>query len=134
MKILVITSSIDYTVDYVISNYAEVDFYRVNVDMFDRYCFLLSPDGWSIESDSGKIGVDQVKSIYYRKPMLPWLERFEMPYRTMIGQDIISTVNGIADAFEGLVLTRPSVLRKTENKIYQTSGQQPQLGPLIFFS
>ena len=42
-----------------------------------------------------------------------------MPYRTMIGQDIISTINGIADAFDGLVLTRPSVLRKTENKVYQ---------------
>lgn len=119
MKILVITSSIDYTVDYIISNYTKVDFYRVNIDMFDRYRLLISPDGWSIESDSGKILSDQVKSIYYRKPMLPYLGQFEMPYRTMIGQDIISTINGIADAFDGLVLTRPSVLRKTENKVYQ---------------
>lgn len=119
MKILVITSSIDYTVDYIISNYTKVDFYRVNIDMFDRYRLLISRDGWSIESDSGKILSDQVKSIYYRKPMLPYLGQFEMPYRTMIGQDIISTINGIADAFDGLVLTRPSVLRKTENKVYQ---------------
>lgn len=119
MKILVITSSIDYTVDYIISKYADVDFYRVNLDLLDQYRFLISLDGWSIDSNSGKIKDNQVRSIYYRKPMLPYLGHFETSYQAMIGQDIMSMVNGIVDAFEGLVLTKPSVLRVTENKIYQ---------------
>lgn len=42
MKILIITSSIDYTVDYIISKYKDVNFYRLNVDLFDSYQILIS--------------------------------------------------------------------------------------------
>lgn len=119
MKILIITSSIDYTVDYIISKYKDVNFYRLNVDLFDSYQILITNTGWSIESDTGKIEHNQVKSIYYRKPMLPCLDEFEPAYQTMIGQDIIGTINGLVDAFEGLVISKPFLLRKTENKAYQ---------------
>ena len=119
MKILVITSSIDYTVDYLISKYNDVDFYRLNVDLFDSYQILITNTGWSISSASGKVEHNQVKSIYYRKPMLPDLTDFEFPYQPMIGQDIIGTINGIVDAFDGMVISKPHILRRTENKIYQ---------------
>ena len=41
MKVLIITSSIDYTVDYIISRYSGVDFYRINTDMFEHYQWLV---------------------------------------------------------------------------------------------
>ena len=68
--VLIITCSIDYTVDYLISMYHDVNFYRINVDLFDSYQILITNTGWSIESETGKIEHSQVKSIYYRKPML----------------------------------------------------------------
>ena len=37
----------------------------------------------------------------------------------MIAKDIISLINGIVDDFEGKVLTKPYILRKTENKTFQ---------------
>ncbi|MDD3139747.1 MAG: hypothetical protein PHX08_12340 [Lachnospiraceae bacterium] len=37
----------------------------------------------------------------------------------MIAKDIISLVNGIVDDFEGKVLTKPCILRKIENKVFQ---------------
>lgn len=119
MKVLIITSSIDYTVDYIISQYPDVDFYRINTDMFDQYQFLITNDGWSIESALGKIENTDVKSIYYRKPMLPDLSEFDPLYHSMIAQDILEIVTGLANSFEGLVLSKPYLLRRTENKIYQ---------------
>ena len=110
MKILIITSSIDYTVDYIISKYTDANFYRLNVDLFDSYQILITNAGWSIESDTGKIEHNKVKSIYYRKPMLPCLDEFAPSYQTMIGQDIIATINGVVDAFEGLVISKPFLL------------------------
>lgn len=119
MKILVITSSIDYTVDYIISKYKDLDFYRLNVDLLDHYQLLITNTGWSIKSDSGTVEHNQIKSIYYRKPMLPCLDEFELAYRTMIEHDIISAINGLADSFDGLVITKPYLLRQVENKVYQ---------------
>lgn len=37
----------------------------------------------------------------------------------MIAKDIIALVNGIVDDYEGKVLTKPYILRKTENKVFQ---------------
>lgn len=51
--------------------------------------------------------------------MLPDLSLYDPQYHTMIQRDIISVINGIADSFPGKVLTKPSIFRKTENKVYQ---------------
>lgn len=37
----------------------------------------------------------------------------------MINNDILLLINGIVDSFSRVVLTKPSILRKCENKIYQ---------------
>ncbi|WP_097034484.1 hypothetical protein [Clostridium tertium] len=120
-NILIITSSIDYTVDYIINNYGYKNmFYRVNVDMFNRYKFNISyENGFYIESSQWSIGEDELDAIYYRKPLLPNLCKYEQSYHKMISKDIISYINGIVDGFDGIVLSKPSILRKTENKIYQ---------------
>lgn len=119
MRVLIITSSIDYTVDYIISRYASVDFYRFNVDMFDEYRVIITNDGWRIESNSGVIAKDDVNSIYYRKPMLPDLSQFQHVYRGMIESDILGLITGLVDSFEGVVISKPYLLRRAENKIYQ---------------
>lgn len=118
-KILVITSSIDYTVDYLIDKFGSENFYRLNVDMIDHYSIVIGGTGWTIQSKTGKIAVQEVESIYYRKPEFPDVSDFPAHLQEMICRDILAVIQGIADSFAGTVLTRPSILRKTENKIYQ---------------
>ncbi len=119
-RILIITSSIDETATYIINRYSEqAEFFRIDVDKFDEYKFCVDNKGWSISSDCFFISSEDIYSIYYRKPMLPDLSSFDPQYHLMIQRDIIAVINGIVDCFSGKVLTRPSILRKTENKVYQ---------------
>lgn len=120
-KILIITSSIDCTVDYIIDKYRDIaEFYRFNIDMFSEYEIAIGGDKqWVISCDKWELQKKDLYSIYYRKPRIPNLEEYEYVYRSMIARDIISLVNGIVDNFEGKVLTKPYILRKTENKVFQ---------------
>ena len=119
-KILIITSSIDETASYIIRRYSDLaDFFRVNVDKFSEYRFCIENDGWSISDKYATINSESIYSIYYRKPMLPDLRMYDPQYHLLIQRDIISIINGIVDSFCGRVITKPSILRKTENKVYQ---------------
>lgn len=120
-KVLIITSSIDNTVDYVITKYRKVaEFYRLDVDMFPKYEVILGGSKqWMISCDEWSLEKKELHSIYYRKPRLPNLDEYSNAYRGMIAKDIISLINGIVDDFQGRVLTRPYILRKTENKAFQ---------------
>jgi len=119
-NILVVTSSIDYTVDYLIQNYSQnVRFFRFNVDMFGKYKIDITSSNWLIDTGVWSVCSDDVFSIYYRKPMLPDLSEYEIEYRSLIQKDIISVVTGLVDSFEGIVLTKPAILRMCENKTYQ---------------
>ncbi|WP_252246719.1 hypothetical protein [Clostridium sp. ZBS4] len=120
-KLLIITSSIDYTVDYIIekySNYAEI--YRLNVDMLNNYNINVGiKPNISIICDMWNLNYSDIDAIYYRKPMLPNLNDYCLEYRQMIGKDIIALINGIVDSFRKRVLTKPYILRYSENKIFQ---------------
>ena len=119
-RILIITSSIDETASYIIRRYSDLaDFFRVNVDKFSEYRFCIENDGWSISDKYATINSESIYSIYYRKPMLPDLRMYDPQYHLLIQRDIISIINGIVDSFGGRVITKPSILRKTENKVYQ---------------
>lgn len=120
-KILVVTSSIDCTVDYIVQKYEKnAKFYRFNVDCFSEYKIVVGGcNQWIISCDKWEVRKSEIHSIYYRKPRLPKLDEFEYKYRGMIFKDIIALVNGIVDDFDGKVLTKPYILRKTENKIFQ---------------
>lgn len=120
-KILIITSSVDYTVDYIIENYKQMyRFYRVNVDMFNLYNFNYTYEhGFKIKSSYWSISEKEIDSVYYRKPLLPNLSEYDTIYHNMISRDIISYINGLVDAFEGRVLSKPNILKRTENKVYQ---------------
>lgn len=118
--VLIITSTIDYTIDYFIIKYGKnVRMLRLNVDMFDKYQIDITENNWKITTDSWSICRDAIFSIYYRKPRLPDLSNYEGEYQSMIQKDIIATIVGLVDSFNGIVLSKPSILRKTENKIYQ---------------
>ena len=119
--ILVITSSIDVTVDYIEKNYFNrLTIYRVNIDQLASYQIIITDEVVTISNQNNQmISLDDVDGILYRKPLLPDIRNFDIAYHEMIQKDIIAVVNGIVDSFEGRVLTKPSILRKCENKIYQ---------------
>jgi len=119
--ILVITSSIDKTVDYVEGKYCgELDIYRVNVDQLPTYEITIANNGAKISDSYNKaIFLHEVDGILYRKPMFPDISEYDRAYHDMIQKDIIALINGMIDSFDGRVLTKPHILRKCENKIYQ---------------
>lgn len=121
--VLIITSSIDVTVDYLIDKYnEEADFFRFNVDMLSKYEIgVVNAYGWYIKNKLTGFCLYKrdVYSIYYRKPTFPNLSDYEIQYRSMIQRDIDCFINGIANDFDGKVLSKPYILRKTENKVFQ---------------
>lgn len=119
-KILVVSSSIDETVDYMLGRYgSDIEFFRLDVDNFAEYEISITEDGFSIASSGGKLCAAEVLAIYYRKPKLPAITTYTPEYISMIQRDIIAVTNGLVDAFSGRVLTKPSLLRRAENKIFQ---------------
>ena len=120
-KVLIITSTIDCTVDYIIKKYCNVvDFYRFDVDRFSEYKINIGKgEQWEIICEQWRLIKKDIYSIYYRKPRIPDLSEFEKEYQYMIAKDMISVVNGLVDDFEGKVLSKPYLLRKTENKTFQ---------------
>lgn len=118
-RILVITSSFDQTVTYIIKQYPKVSFFRFNVDQLKDYKVNINNQGWSISHHDEYITNNDIYSIYYRKPTFPDLNEYDVSYHAMIHKDIIAIINGIVDAFSGTVLTKPYILRLTENKVYQ---------------
>lgn len=116
--VLVITSSVDVTASYIISS-SPTSFFRLDVDRFSEYEISITTEGWRISSSDGSITNDDIRSIYYRKPMLPNLSMYHPQYHNMIQRDIIAVINGLVDSFDGTVLSKPSILRNCENKIFQ---------------
>lgn len=120
MVVLIITSSIDATSSYIIKKYGrKVKFFRLDVDRFAEYSINIYRGKWEICRDNYHVSINDVNSIYYRKPMFPCLDSYDTAYRNMIQRDILAVINGIADSFSGTVLTKPHILRMCENKIYQ---------------
>lgn len=119
-KVLLITSSVDDTATYFIDRFSEnADFFRLDVDKLDKYQISVTEKKWIITSGYDNITEEEAYSIYYRKPILPNLQIYDSQYHTMIQRDIIAVINGLSDSFRNTVLTRPSILRKVENKVFQ---------------
>ncbi len=117
--ILVITSSFDQTVTYIINQYPCISFFRFDVDKLNSYEVNINNQGWSISFNNKVITNNDIGSIYYRKPTFPDLREYEASYHSMIHRDILAMINGIVDVFPGKVLTKPFILRLTENKVFQ---------------
>lgn len=122
--ILVITSSIDCTVDTIMNKYSSIaDFFRLNVDHLGDYRISIEKElfVWKITDVKANRTVSKfdICSIYYRKPMFPDLSEYLPSYHSMIQKDITCVINGIADSFDGRILSKPCLLLKSENKVSQ---------------
>jgi len=119
-KILIITCSYDKTVDYIMKKFNHrADFFRFNVDLFSEYNVTISAVNWEIAHGNDSISKETTKSIYYRKPAFPDTSEFDIEYRRMINSDILTIIDGLTNSFDGVVLTKPYLLRRAENKVYQ---------------
>ncbi len=120
--ILIITSSYDRTVDYIIEKHPNEKFFRFDVDKFSDYSVSAHFGEFTISSATKTISNKNCLSIYYRKPSLEDLSGVISPeYFGFIYKEVFALIDGVADSFEGLVLTRPSILRASSNKITQSS-------------
>lgn len=123
-NILIITSSFDKTVDYIIEKFSNIKFIRLNVDELDKYKISITSNSDYIvclKSSEYEINnlFESIHSIYYRKLFLPSLENYDDNYHTYMQKEIYSFIVGMVDNFKGKILTAPSILRKVENKIFQ---------------
>ena len=119
-KILIITCSYDKTIDYIIEkNKYRANFFRFNVDLFADYGITISNTYWEISYRNNTINSNTTLSIYYRKPTFPDTSDFAPEYRRIINSDILAIIDGLANSFSGVVLTKPYLLRQAENKIFQ---------------
>ncbi len=119
-KILIITCSYDKTVDYIMNKYNhKADFFRFNVDLFSEYKVTISAINWEITHGNNTISKETTTSIYYRKPAFPDTSEFDIEYRRMIKSDILAIIDGLTNSFDGTVITKPYLLRRAENKVYQ---------------
>lgn len=119
-KILIITCSYDKTIDYIIEkNKYRANFFRFNVDLFADYGITISNSYWEISYRNNTINSNTTLSIYYRKPTFPDTSNFAPEYRRIINSDILAIIDGLANSFSGVVLTKPYLLRQAENKIFQ---------------
>ena len=119
-KILIITCSYDKTIDYIIEkNKYRANFFRFNIDLFADYGITISNSYWEISYRNNTINSNTTLSIYYRKPTFPDTSDFAPEYRRIINSDILAIIDGLANSFSGVVLTKPYLLRQAENKIFQ---------------
>lgn len=117
-----ITSTYDLTCDYLITKYSDFNFYRLNLDQFSKYAFQIDNHGFSIENSFGKITTETCNAIYFRKPTLENLDGiFQDCYHNFSHKESYSLIEGLAESFEGVCLSRPSVMRRANNKVLQLS-------------
>jgi len=118
-QILVITSSYDLTVDYIISKFEALNFFRLNTDRLDEYQISFYNSRWEIIDSFKSITNNDVKAIYYRKPVLPHLDQFNPQYHNYMHKEILTLIEGVIEQFEGNCLSKPSILKRADNKIVQ---------------
>lgn len=119
-RVLILTSSYDRTCDYIVSKYSDIDFFRFNFDNFSAYKVSTSPDGFKIEINRDTIETNTCKSIYFRKPTHENLDGiFEKKYHNFAVREAYSLIEGIAESFTGLCLSKPSIMRSAGNKVTQ---------------
>ncbi|MCT4795420.1 MvdC/MvdD family ATP grasp protein [Exiguobacterium alkaliphilum] len=122
-NIFIITNSIDLTVDYLINKYSshEINFFRFNTDYFQDYKIIITAEGTIIEykDQSSRINLSKCGSLYYRKISMPSLSEYAPRYIPLMHREMLTVIEGIAETTGKYAITRPSILRKADNKIVQ---------------
>ncbi len=120
-SILIVTSSFDRTIDFLINKYKnDYSFIRINLDEINNYKISITDKGIFYKNDSLLINLfDNIKSIYFRKIFLPELLEYDENYRNYMHKEIYNFIIILVDSFDGKVLSKPSLLRQVENKVFQ---------------
>lgn len=121
-NILVITNTKDLTVDYIINKYSDqVRFFRFNTDYFENYEVKIDLDSIFIayRDGSSALNISECAALYYRKISMPSLEDYPLNYRSMMQKEMMTVIDGIAEIAGKVAMTRPSIVRKADNKIIQ---------------
>lgn len=121
MDILIITNSMDLTVDSIIHRFSDTFFFRFNTDKFNDYEIKITNEGTVITNTISSVSVNtnDCHGVYYRKITLPKLEGFELKYKNLMYKEMMTIIEGIAESAGKVALTRPSILKKADNKIIQ---------------
>lgn len=122
VKILIITNTIDLTVDYIINKYSnEIDFFRFNTDRFQDYNIKITFEDIIIEyaDNSSSLSLSECDALYYRKVSMPSLDEYPSQYQQMMQREMMTVIDGIAETAGNFALTRPSIMRKADNKVVQ---------------
>ncbi|WP_339718637.1 hypothetical protein [uncultured Pseudoalteromonas sp.] len=121
-KTLIVTSSYDKTCNYLVDKYRNFKYFRLDVDRFSEYQIIFTQQGFEIRNSTENITSSSCHSIYFRKPSMENLHGiFENKYHGYMHKETYSFIEGIAESFSGLVLSKPSIMRKANNKVYQAS-------------
>ncbi|WP_413483711.1 MvdC/MvdD family ATP grasp protein [Shewanella baltica] len=121
-KILMVTSSYDKTCSYLIKKFSQLTFFRLDLDRFSDYYVTFSADGFTIKAANQYIDTGTCASVYFRKPSMERLDSiFESHYHAYIHKETYAFIEGIVESFDGTVLTKPSVMRRANNKVFQAS-------------
>lgn len=110
------------TSDYLIDKFStQHNFFRFNTDRFYDYEIKISADGTIVEykDKSMAINLTDCDALYYRKITLPSLEDYEPRFRELMYREMMSVIEGIAETAGKRAVTRPSSLRRADNKIVQ---------------
>lgn len=121
-SVLIITNTIDLTSDYIINKFCDkINFFRFNTDRFYDYNIEVTPERTVIEykDNSSEINVLTCDALYYRKISLPILNDYEVKYRQLMQQEMLTVIDGIAETAGKIAITRPSILRRADNKLVQ---------------
>lgn len=120
-RILIITSSFDRTCDYIMARYKDIAFFRLNTDNFSNYRISYDLSGFRIKDSSGdEVNSANCKSIYYRKPASEDLTGvIDAQYQAFSHKESHSLIEGFVESFSGRCLSKPSVMRRADNKILQ---------------
>jgi len=121
--VLVITSSKDRTVDYIIGKFSRsVSFFRIDTDTLEKYRITVTNGFTTIKkvTDSKEINLDIVAAIYYRKPSYPKKFSEYLPsYTKFLQQEFKKFLFGFVSSFNGKIITNPYLLNKADNKLLQ---------------
>ncbi|HCR3025572.1 TPA: MvdC/MvdD family ATP grasp protein [Serratia marcescens] len=120
--ILIITSSFDKTVDYIEKKHNVKNLFRFNINDFSSYQVSYDSDGFKIVDRNFKsLKEKDCTSIYYRKPTPEDLlsSGIAKEYHPHIYREVFTLIDGIVDSFEGICLSKPSIIRRADNKISQ---------------
>ncbi|HDY0746821.1 TPA: hypothetical protein RO394_002600 [Escherichia coli] len=119
--ILVITSSFDKTIDYIVKKHSINNFYRLDVDNFSEYKFSYTKKGFSIvNKNNNELLESECRSIYYRKPTPEnIINKIDSKYHNHCFREVFAFVEGIAESFTGKCLSKPSIIKRADNKVLQ---------------